>query len=216
MASIATDPSGSCSVGTTIRVTISGLGSNDVITWSEPNGAPPPNEEEWRENPFRIPSYEKAPAYYLAAIRTIQQLASVRPALGHRKVFILGDAEWMVSQEASPEAANAFLKLLEEPPPTTTIILTSSQPGALLPTVRSRVLAIRVGTLTRDEMTKLLVDAGLATGVEAAEIARNARASVRRGLALAEQREQTQPGSLAGRAQHPDQCRRVGHCIHQI
>jgi DNA polymerase-3 subunit delta' len=41
-------------------------------------------------------------------------------------------------------AANAFLKLLEEPPADTTIILTSSEPGALLPTIRSRVVAVRV------------------------------------------------------------------------
>ena len=39
---------------------------------------------------------------------------------------------------------DAFLKLLEEPPADTTIIVTSSEPGALLPTIRSRVVAIRV------------------------------------------------------------------------
>jgi DNA polymerase-3 subunit delta' len=44
-------------------------------------------------------------------------------------------------------AANAFLKLLEEPPADTTIILTSSEPGALLPTIRSRVVAVRVPLL---------------------------------------------------------------------
>ena len=59
---------------------------------------------------------------------------------GARKVFIIGDAERMVPQEGSDMAANALLKLLEEPPANTFIILTSSEPGALLPTIRSRVV----------------------------------------------------------------------------
>ena len=66
-----------------------------------------------------------------------------------RKVFIIGDAEQMVSQEGSDEAANALLKLLEEPPANTTIVLTSSEPGALLPTIRSRVVNVRVAPLHR-------------------------------------------------------------------
>ena len=47
----------------------------------------------------------------------------------------------LVVQEGQDEAANAFLKLLEEPPPHALIVLTSSEPGALLPTIRSRVIA---------------------------------------------------------------------------
>jgi DNA polymerase-3 subunit delta' len=51
----------------------------------------------------------------------------------------------MVPQEGADAAANAFLKLLEEPPADTTLILTSSEPGALLPTIRSRVVALACG-----------------------------------------------------------------------
>jgi DNA polymerase-3 subunit delta' len=64
----------------------------------------------------------------------------------------------MVAQEGADQAANAFLKLLEEPPADTTIILTSSEPGALLPTVRSRVAAIRVPCLTDDELRQFIAD----------------------------------------------------------
>ena len=81
---------------------------------------------------------------YVATIRSLVQRAVMAPALGQRKVFIVGDAERMVPQEGADMAANAFLKLLEEPPSDTTIILTSSEPGALLPTIRSRVAAVRV------------------------------------------------------------------------
>lgn len=81
---------------------------------------------------------------YVATVRSLVQRAALSPAMGKRKIFIVGDAERMVPQEGADMAANAFLKLLEEPPANTTIILTSSEPGALLPTIRSRVVAVRV------------------------------------------------------------------------
>lgn len=81
---------------------------------------------------------------YVATVRALVRSAAMSPAMGRRKIFIVGDAERMVPQEGADMAANAFLKLLEEPPADTTIILTSSEPGALLPTIRSRVISVRV------------------------------------------------------------------------
>jgi DNA polymerase-3 subunit delta' len=81
---------------------------------------------------------------FVATVRSLVQRAAISPAMGRRKIFIVGDAERMVPQEGADMAANAFLKLLEEPPANTTIILTSSEPGALLPTIRSRVISVRV------------------------------------------------------------------------
>jgi DNA polymerase-3 subunit delta' len=95
---------------------------------------------------------------YVSSVRTIVQSASMTPSIADRKVFIIGDADRMVPQESSPEAANAFLKLLEEPPADTTLILTSSEPGALLPTIKSRVIAIRARPLTEDEMRSFAAD----------------------------------------------------------
>jgi DNA polymerase-3 subunit delta' len=85
----------------------------------------------------------------IAAIRTVVHLASSRPALGHRSIFVIGDAERMVAQEGADQAANAFLKLLEEPPAHVTLMLTSSEAGALLPTIRSRVITVRVAPVSR-------------------------------------------------------------------
>jgi DNA polymerase III subunit delta' len=141
--------------------------------------------QAWRAEPFRIPAHDRPPAHFLAAVRSLQRLASVRPVVGKRAVFVIGDAELMVPQEASPEAANAFLKLLEEPPPSTTLLLTSSYPGALLPTIRSRLLAIRVGPLAIEEIASLLVDNEIAKGAEAEAIARRSGGSVRRAVGLA-------------------------------
>ena len=91
-------------------------------------------------------------AIFVATVRTIVHMAALAPAMGQRKVFVIGDAERMVAQEGSDQAANAFLKLLEEPPSNTMIILTSSEPGALLPTIRSRVVAVRVAPLSLDAL----------------------------------------------------------------
>jgi DNA polymerase-3 subunit delta' len=72
---------------------------------------------------------------------------------------ILGDAERLVVQEASPEAANALLKVLEEPPADTTIMLTAAQPQALLPTIRSRAIPIRVGPVGDQVVRQFLTEA---------------------------------------------------------
>ena len=89
-----------------------------------------------------------AEAIYLVSTLAIVAKAAMSPAMGRRKVFIVGDAERMVAQEGSDQAANAFLKLLEEPPSDTTILLTSSESGSLLPTVRSRVVSVRIAPLS--------------------------------------------------------------------
>jgi DNA polymerase-3 subunit delta' len=84
--------------------------------------------------------------------------------MGDEQVFVVGNAEALVSQEASPEAANALLKLLEEPPAGTHLILTSSEPGRLLPTVRSRTVPLHVGRLPGETVRLFLEqEAGIDT-----------------------------------------------------
>jgi len=152
-----------------------------------------------RADPFHLPRHERAPAYFLAAIRALQELAASRPAMGRRKVFVVGDAEAMVPQESSPEAANAFLKLLEEPPADTTLILTSSTPGALLATIRSRVLPVRLLPLTGDEVRDFLVHRREVPPAEAERIAALARGAIGRALRLLPSKEG--PGLLEKRRQ---------------
>jgi DNA polymerase-3 subunit delta' len=109
---------------------------------------------------------------YVATVRTIVAKAAMAPAMGRRKVFVVGDAERMVSQEGADQAANAFLKLLEEPPSDTTIMLTSSEPGALLPTIRSRVVAFRCAPLADAEMTAFLGDPVVTEAVRELDVPR--------------------------------------------
>src|SRR5207248_3195890 len=82
----------------------------------------------------------------IAAIRLLLRRLALKPALGQRKVFVIGDAERLVPQVGTEAAANALLKALEEPPPNTVFVLTAAEPDALLPTILSRVVRVRVAT----------------------------------------------------------------------
>jgi len=83
---------------------------------------------------------------------------------------VIGDAERMVPQEGADAAANAFLKLLEEPPADTWLILTSSEPGALLPTIRSRVAGVRVGRLSEAEVREFLAEPAVSAALEEVDV----------------------------------------------
>ncbi len=83
----------------------------------------------------------------IAAVRLLLRRLPYRPAVARRKVFVIGDAERLVPQPGSEAAANALLKALEEPPGDTVFVLTSAEPEALLPTIVSRVVRVRVARL---------------------------------------------------------------------
>jgi DNA polymerase III subunit delta' len=83
----------------------------------------------------------------IAAVRLLLRRLPYRPALARRKVFVIGDAERLVPQPGSEAAANALLKALEEPPGDTVFVLTSAEPEALLPTIVSRVVRVRMARL---------------------------------------------------------------------
>lgn len=139
-----------------------------------------------RENPLAVPDSDGSAAIYLAMVDEIRARASRRPAVGHSSVFVIGDAERMVPQASSQEAANAFLKLLEEPPPDTLLVLTSGRPGALLPTIRSRVLAVRVTPADPEEAANFLVRRADLPPATARELARRTQGAVGEALRLAE------------------------------
>jgi DNA polymerase III subunit delta' len=139
---------------------------------------------ERRQDPFYQPPDDEPRGLYLAQVRTLRKLGSTRPAMASRQVFIIGDAELLVPQEASEEAANAMLKILEEPPPATTFILTAADPGALLPTIRSRLLPVRVPSFSDEQVATFLTDRlGTESGL-ARTLARLGRGSIGRALAF--------------------------------
>lgn len=133
---------------------------------------------------------------FIATVRTVVHAAALAPALAHRKVFVIGDADRMVSQEGADQAANAFLKLLEEPPQNTNLILTSSEPGALLPTIRSRVIAVRVPRLADADVGQFLADAAVRAHLDALSLPKGADERLRLANGA--------PGSLLARSAMDD------------
>jgi DNA polymerase-3 subunit delta' len=72
-------------------------------------------------------------------IRRLDHAIREKPSAGRLKVAIIRDADRL-----QPQAANAFLKTLEEPPPGTHLFLTSASPGALLDTIVSRCITLHL------------------------------------------------------------------------
>jgi DNA polymerase III subunit delta' len=95
-------------------------------------------------------------SHSMASVRLLHQRAALTAVEAGRRIFILGDAERLVPQESSQEAANALLKLLEEPPAEALFILTVVDPRRLLPTIRSRAVPVRLNRLTDDEVRAFL------------------------------------------------------------
>jgi DNA polymerase-3 subunit delta' len=94
--------------------------------------------------------------------------ASLKPALGHGKVFVVEEAELM-----NAAAQNSLLKTLEEPFGRTLIILLSDQPESLLPTIRSRTQTVRFHALDANLVARELQKRGIdpASAKHAADLA---------------------------------------------
>ncbi len=109
-----------------------------------------------REAPLRPSWSEEVRGLHFGTIRRLRREASHRPAAGPRRLFLIAQAEELVAQDSSQAAANALLKTLEEPAPDTWFILTSSEPGRLLPTIRSRATALHFPPLPADHVRDFL------------------------------------------------------------
>jgi DNA polymerase III subunit delta' len=147
-----------------------------------------------RAEPLRPAIPDGMAGIYLAHVHILVRAASTRPAMGARKVFVVGDAEALVPQEASPEAANALLKVLEEPSADTTIILTASDPDVLLPTIRSRMLPVRLRPLPEEQVLAFLTDRAGASAADAGRASPLAQGAIGRGLAFLPRKNE--PGAL--------------------
>ena len=120
----------------------------------------------------------------IAAVRLLLRRLVLTPALGRRKVFIVGDAERLIPQRGMEDAANALLKALEEPPADTVVLLTAADPEALLPTTLSRVVRVRVARLADSVVTDFAQQVlGMSGKIELAQRVRAAEGCIGRLLA---------------------------------
>ncbi len=122
---------------------------------------------------------------------SVEEVRRLRAFLGHRG----GDADWRVvivdtADELNVNAANALLKSLEEPPERTLFLLVTSEPGRLLPTIRSRCRTLDLKRLPSADLEQAVRQALHAAGREmpdadaVATLTRLADGSVRRFLSL--------------------------------
>jgi len=99
-------------------------------------------------------------------MRAMEQALQMTPMRGRTKTAIIHDADRL-----QPQAANAFLKTLEEPPPGCHIFLLTQLPDAVLETIVSRCIAVPVQSHRPPEpgadaknLAQALTDALLQTG----------------------------------------------------
>lgn len=91
-----------------------------------------------------------------ANVRKIIVEAGRRPSEGSRKILVVMEPEKMAYR--GDDAANAFLKTLEEPPPRATFILISHDPRQLLPTIVSRCVPVNFPPLPAAAVEALLIN----------------------------------------------------------
>ncbi len=96
-----------------------------------------PDAVESHPDFHRIAPESKLRRILIEPVRGLERLLHVKALRGAGKVAVIHDADRL-----QPEAANAFLKTLEEPPAGCLIILTTTLRDAVLPTILSRCITI--------------------------------------------------------------------------
>src|SRR2546423_4084479 len=116
--------------------------------------APPPGV-------FLAEPESKSRRIVIDQVRALEHVLQMRSGNGPRKVAIIADADRL-----QPQAANAFLKTLEEPPNDSLLILLSAMPEVLPDTILSRCVSIalaaeeeRTFSDEEEELVRLLGDA---------------------------------------------------------
>src|SRR5256714_8826102 len=112
---------------------LSGAKSDDAL------GSPPPGV-------YLAEPESKSRRIVIDQVRAVEHALQMRSANGHRKIAIITDADRL-----QPQAANAFLKTLEEPPNDSLLLLLSSMPEVLPDTILSRCIAVPLAASEKAE-----------------------------------------------------------------
>ncbi len=109
--------------------------------------------------------------------------AAGAPIAAARRIVLIEHAD-----RANEQIQNALLKALEEPTDRHLYILVADEPGALLPTIRSRCQPLRVGAVPREELAAFLMDARRLPADQADVLARIAGGLTGTALSFADDR----------------------------
>lgn len=112
-------------------------------------------------------------------IRDLNRALSFKPVSGRYRVSIIHKSEMM-----TVEAANSFLKTLEEPPAGNILILNVTEPLDLLPTIVSRCQKVPFRPLSVRVITEWLMDEKSIDGEKALLLAKISEGSLGRSIHL--------------------------------
>ncbi|MCA1901318.1 MAG: DNA polymerase III subunit delta' [Candidatus Hydrogenedens sp.] len=119
-------------------------------------------------------------------IEDVNKTTQFQPYEGKRRFIIFDDAE-----RIGIPAQNHFLKTLEEPVSETTFILISSNPGMILPTIRSRCQPIRFQRLRSETITTILNKTKDISLEEAKRVALLSQGQISRAFEILESNKRT-------------------------
>ncbi len=86
---------------------------------------------------LKVNPESKSRRIVIEQVRELEHSLQMRASEGRRKIAIISEADRLM-----PQAANAFLKTLEEPPKDSLLLLLSALPELLPDTIRSRCISI--------------------------------------------------------------------------
>ena len=102
------------------------------------------------------PFFQELPDYRIETVRTCCAELNRQVFARGRRCLVIPDAHKLTAQ-----AQNTLLKTLEEPPEDALLILTGNE-QAVLPTIRSRCMLVRVGAEDRNRIIARLTERGVA------------------------------------------------------
>lgn len=130
-------------------------------------------------DPYHNISIPRAQQIKISSIREVRRDISMSATEPGWRVVIVSEAHRMGN-----EAANAFLKTLEEPSSRTILLLTSSSRERLLPTILSRCQEVRFDSLNEGEISAALVERNGLDATSAALLAKLSSGSYSRAVEM--------------------------------
>lgn len=118
----------------------------------------------------------------IGSMRQFSEQVYLSPYSGERKVFIIHDADRMLTY-----SANALLKTFEEPSSDSIIILLSGSPSSLLSTILSRCRIIRFQGIDEEAIATFLVEKWGQDIVQARKLAEMSQGSIGQAVRLLQQ-----------------------------
>jgi DNA polymerase-3 subunit delta' len=130
---------------------------------------------------FAVSRSEEVNELPIEVMRELCRGFTLKSARGRGKVAVLDDAD-----DLNTDAANCFLKTLEEPPPRSVFLLIGTATERQLPTIVSRCQIVRFAPLAENRVVEILRRQGVTDAELVARLARLSGGSPGLALALAD------------------------------